>query len=154
MPLINDGDLIRGLGYVALYSAYLEEAVDEVVLKIIDYEKTVDASIMKLPVSRKLRYIERTMTEWPDLSRKLEHFKKRIPLLIDLFDERNIIIHGRIYADPKTGDTLKPARSGYPSRPAVAEELYELANCLFAERETCNHISTFAIARYAKKRAT
>ena len=29
MTLIDDGDLIHGLGYVALYAAYLEEDVDE-----------------------------------------------------------------------------------------------------------------------------
>lgn len=27
MSLTDDGDLIRGLGYVALYAAYLEEAI-------------------------------------------------------------------------------------------------------------------------------
>lgn len=34
MTLVDDGDLIRGLGYVALYSAYLEEAIDEVFLPL------------------------------------------------------------------------------------------------------------------------
>jgi hypothetical protein len=30
VSLNDDGDLIRALGYVALYSAYLEEAIEEV----------------------------------------------------------------------------------------------------------------------------
>ena len=31
MALVDDGDVIRGLGFVTLYAAYLEEAVDECV---------------------------------------------------------------------------------------------------------------------------
>jgi hypothetical protein len=30
MALVDDGDLIRRLGYISLYSAYLEEVIDEV----------------------------------------------------------------------------------------------------------------------------
>lgn len=30
MALTDDDDLIHGLGYVALYAAYLEEAIEEV----------------------------------------------------------------------------------------------------------------------------
>jgi len=30
MALTDNGDLIRGLGYVSLYAAYLEEAIEEV----------------------------------------------------------------------------------------------------------------------------
>ncbi len=32
MPLQNDGDVVRGLGFVALYAAYLEEQVDNLLL--------------------------------------------------------------------------------------------------------------------------
>ncbi len=35
MPLTDDRDLIRGLGYVALYAAYLEKAIEDVFVAVV-----------------------------------------------------------------------------------------------------------------------
>ena len=153
MPVKDDGDLIRGLGYVALYAAYLEEAIDEVLSAVATVEKNTDSSLLRWPISRKLKYIGQTMEAWGELPAELNHFKSRIGAIKSLFDERNLVIHGRIYADPKTGDILKPARSGYPKKPALSADLYALANRLFAEVSPCNHASIFAIPRYLERKA-
>lgn len=29
MPINDDGDIVRGLGFVTLYAAYMEEAIDQ-----------------------------------------------------------------------------------------------------------------------------
>ena len=149
MPLNDDGDLIRALGYVALYAAYLEEAIDDVLLAVCIVNKDADRKKLRWPVSRKIDFINQSMEDWDNLSAELSRFTKIIVMLSELLERRNLYIHGRIYADRKSGDILKPAREGYPEIPAMSSDLYSLANDLFGARNLCQHTSEFAIPRYA-----
>lgn len=54
------------------------------------------------------------MCGWEGLTDELARFISCIDPLKALLKGRNLVIHGRIYADQKTGDVLKPARTGYP----------------------------------------
>ena len=52
--LQNDGDIVRGLGFVALYSAYLEEQIDNLLFKLSEVEEFTDEE-QRWPVSRKIK---------------------------------------------------------------------------------------------------
>jgi hypothetical protein len=147
MTLKDDGCLIRGLGYVALYAAYLEEAIEDIFFAVVEMEKEQNPKMDFWPISQKLKYVDKKVKEWPNLPSELEEFCSYTEQLLSLLENRNILIHGRIYADKKTGDTLKPARKGFPAVPAVSAEFYELANHLFAALEPCRRVSMFAIPR-------
>ena len=149
MALNDDGDLVRGLGYVALYAAYLEEAIEDVFTAVSAVSGMRDPRMDRWQISRKLDHIRQSISQWPQLTDELARFLTCIDPLTQLLERRNLVIHGRIYADPKTGDVLKPARVGYPDVPAVAADLYDLANELFAARNPCLNASMFAIPRYA-----
>lgn len=153
MALTDDGDLIRGLGYVALYAAYLEEAIDEVFTAVNSVDGVHNLKMDRWQISRKLDHISKSMGGWTGKADELTRFLDYVDELRVLLETRNRVIHGRIYADRKTGDVLKPARAGYPEVPVLSAELYNLANELFNARTPCLHTSKFAIPRYARGQA-
>jgi hypothetical protein len=154
MALKDDGDLIRGLGYVALYAAYLEEALEEVFSAVNSVNGVHDPKMDRWQISRKLDHISQSMDGWAGMADELTRFRAYIDPLRELLERRNLVIHARIYADPKTGDVLKPARAGYPEVPAASADLYDLANELFKARNPCLNASMFAIPRHANRQGS
>lgn len=61
MALVDDGDLIRGLGFVALYAAYLEEAIDECLNVVAAHDAKRDDRLFRRPTSKKIEYIQQQM---------------------------------------------------------------------------------------------
>lgn len=127
MALVNDGDIIKGLGFVALYAGYLEEQVDVLLLMLQSVEALPEAE-QRWSISRKI-----------DKARRLVDtlaFDDKADLIADLglarelFERRNEVIHGRIYGNFDRPDTLKSGRPNMPERSIDAAELYELANSL------------------------
>ena len=127
MTLPRDNDVIRGLGFVALYAAYLEEQIDNLLFMLAPFEPFTEEE-QKWPTSRKIKKAKALISE---LS-----FDYRDALLGDLgtckelLDQRNEVIHGRIYAEFDRPDTLKSGRANVPDRVIEPEELYDLAENL------------------------
>ena len=123
--LQNDGDIIRGLGFVALYSAYLEEQIDDLLSMLNKVEEFTEDE-QRWPVSRKIKKAKTVASKFnfegrDDLIEILDRAK-------DAFEERNKIVHGRIYGNFDRPDTLKSGRPNTPDREIVAAELFDLAN--------------------------
>ena len=53
--LNDDGDIVRGLGFVALYAAYLEEQIDNLLEALVQVE-TYDSAKQRWPISRKIKH--------------------------------------------------------------------------------------------------
>jgi hypothetical protein len=127
MPLPNDGDVVRGLGFVALYAAYLEEQIDNLLFMLQPIEPFPESE-QRWPTSQKIGKAKRLVA--------VLVFKYRDTLLDDLdaskhlLERRNEVIHGRIYANFDRPDTLKSGRPNIPERAVEPDELYELANSL------------------------
>lgn len=125
--LKDDGDIPRAVGYVTIYSAYLEERIDDLLFKLAPLEKYEEQE-RKWPISRKLKKCE-------DILKKVDH-DVATEILSDLekckqhFEWRNEIIHGRIYAPEYHAENLKSGRPNVPDREATSEEIYTLANNL------------------------
>ncbi len=150
MTIQDDGDLIKGLGFVCLYAAYLEESIDDVFELLVIREGEFNEKVFRWQVSRKLDYIEKTLTSWGEIPDELDQFKQTLRPIGQLLEERNLAVHGRIYANPGATDVLKPARRGVAERPAVSSELYQLANDLFDARNPMLRASMFLIPRYLR----
>jgi len=118
-------DVIRGLGFVALYSAYAEEQADELLKRLAPAEP-FDYSIQSLPISKKLRHAARAIKKLG--SAELDNLNAVLLNGPALFEKRNELGHGRFYAG-RNGkpDKLKSGRANTPDREIDAEELYELA---------------------------
>lgn len=127
MPLPRDNDVIRGLGFVALYAAYLEEQIDNLLFMLEPVEPFPEEE-QRWPTSRKIDKAKRLIA-------KLS-FGYRDALLGDLdackelLKRRNEVIHGRIYANFDRPDTLKSGRANVPDRVVEPAELYDLAENL------------------------
>lgn len=123
--LENDGDIVRGLGFVTLYSAYLEEQIDNLLTLLHPIEEYGEEK-KRWQVSRKIKHVKQIVENLnfegrDDLIQNLSRCK-------DLFEVRNELVHGRIYANFDRPDTLRSGRSNTPDREVDAEELYRLAN--------------------------
>jgi len=123
--LQNDNDIVRGLGFVALYSAYLEEQIDNLLFMLNEVEEYKDDE-QRWPVSRKIKKAKSIASKFDfegrdDLIANLEASK-------ELFEKRNEVVHGRIYANFDRPDTLKSGRPNTPDRVVEPAELYDLAN--------------------------
>lgn len=127
MPLPRDNDIVRGLGFVALYAAYLEEQIDNLLFMLQPVE-VFPENEQRWPTSKKIEKAKRLLA---GLS-----FEYRDALLGDLdkckelLQSRNEVVHGRIYANFDRPDTLKSGRPNVPERVVEAAELYDLAENL------------------------
>jgi hypothetical protein len=129
--LENDGDIVRGLGFVTMYASWLEDDVDEI-LHLLDPVVPFTQQVQRWPISRKL---EQAATAVEGLhSDELVELPRALRDAIALFARRNEMVHGRIYAGFDRTDYVKSGRANNPEREVTSAELYTLANDLWEYR--------------------
>jgi hypothetical protein len=123
--LQDDGDIVRGLGFVTLYSAYLEEHIDALLSLLGPVEKFGEDK-QRWPIRRKIKHAKRILSRIDN-----QEFNDLMPNLdtcLSLFEDRNELIHGRIYGNYPREHILKSGRPNIPDREINSPELYQLAN--------------------------
>jgi len=143
MMIEDDGDVIRGLGFVALYAAYLEEQIDDL-LTLLSAIDTNNTQVRPWQISKKIKYAIKLLkkldaSEFPGLEQDLY-------TCLQLFEDRNELIHGRIYANIGRPHTLKSGRD-LPDREVSSMELYRLANEFLAFRDEISRPMIFKLPR-------
>jgi hypothetical protein len=123
--LKDDGDIVRGLGFVTMYSAWVEEDIDNI-LRILNPVKPFEEKQQRWSISRKLKYTAEIVRSLN--SNELTTLPYALEYAINLFERRNEFIHGRIYADFNKEDYVQSGRPNVPTRPITSAELYKLAN--------------------------
>lgn len=131
MMIEDDGDIIRGLGFVTMYAAHLEGQIDELLFllsELFEYSE----NLQRRPISAKIRLAQEVLSNMEESLAKeiIEDLNK----CSEHFEWRNELIHGRIYAPDYHEKNLKSSRPNVPDRKADSEELYLLANNLDALR--------------------
>lgn len=120
----DDGDIVRGLGFVTMYSALVEEVVDDI-LRLLSPIQAFDKKVQRLPISLKL---ERAANIVEGLESEV---LKELPIAlragIELFEDRNEVVHGRIYAGFDKAVYVQSGRPNIPTRAVTSAELYQLA---------------------------
>jgi hypothetical protein len=145
--IADDGDIIRGLGYVTLYSAYLEEAIDEVVEALIAHSVPADRHLVRAPASRKIRFCRDAVARLISSNEEMAHLDQALDYASQLLEERNVVVHGRIYANFGAPDVRRSGRPGVLDQEATAGELYNLANKLCDATGPLMHGAMFSIHR-------
>lgn len=140
----DDGDIVRGLGFVTLYAAYLEEQI-EALLWMLDPVTKFDAERQCWPISRHFKHIKRSLSKLHPSN--FNSYKDDLTLAKALFRERNEVVHGRIYAGMDRPDYLKSSRQNNPTRNIYSSELYSLANDLDNMRSIIYRPMVFQIPR-------
>src|SRR2546425_9741331 len=122
----DDGDIVRGLGFVTMYSAWVEEEVDNL-LRIMSPVELFSERIQRWNISRKLNHAAQIVRRLN--SPQLSVLPEALEVGIRLFERRNELIHGRIYASlADRTDYVQSGRPNVPTRPITSAELYQLAN--------------------------
>ena len=126
MTLESDGDIVRGLGFVTLYAAYLEEEVDallELLRPIAPFPDTKRWMINQR-LRKAIRLVQRLDSD------DLDDLQEDLDICKTLFKRRNDVVHGRIYSGYGRGENaqLRSGRYGVPDRDVTPKELYDLAN--------------------------
>ncbi len=73
----DDGDIIRGLGFVTLYSALAEESVDNL-LRCIKNIEPFDEQKQRLPISQKLIHAAKIVTRNRAIHYSIGYAKRQI----------------------------------------------------------------------------
>lgn len=148
MNLKDTGDIVKALGYLALYAAYVEEAIDECINTLLPYDSNQPKNLHRFPTSQKIKYIQGRLSHCP-LTQELATFPQLLDHLEDLFEERNLIIHGRIYGSLQgEADILRPGRPTGSEREITSAELTDLANLFFNTLNTLNHAAFYSLRRH------
>ena len=140
----RDNDIVRSLGFVALYAAYVEESVD-IVMERLSLVKEISDKERRWPISQKIKWCIEILN-----TLESEELNELINLLNETknsLEKRNEVIHGRIYAGNDRSDNLKSGRPGVPEQEVTADELYNLAEELFALQAAVPNINSFATMR-------
>jgi len=127
VALRNDGDVIKGVGYVAIYAAYVEEQIDTL-LGSLDRVMTVDEKLKRGQTSSKIKAIKKRLRKLDPVA--FEYLLNDLDTCTALLEARHEIMHGRIYGQLDGPDILHPGRPNQQKRPVTSIELYDLANQL------------------------
>jgi hypothetical protein len=123
-----DDDLIRPFGLVTLYCAYAEGEIDELLSALSGLEPFDDAK-RQLPVGQKLIHAEKLIQRLQ--RQELVGLLNALADARRLFERRNSLIHGRLYA----GGRLVSNRADVPERRVTGQELSEFAELVFTCKE-------------------
>jgi len=118
----DDGDIVRALGFVTLNASYLEEQIESL-LELLSLYSEYKGSWQ---ISSKIKHSKATLT---DLDKnRFSDVIIDLDTCLRIFEDRNALVHGRIYAGLNRPDTLKSSRPNVPDRVVESSELYQLAN--------------------------
>ena len=131
MPLVDDGDIVRGLGFVTMYAAWVEEDVDDI-LRMLEPIEQFDERKRRWFISRKIEHAAELVRALE--SDELEALPSALEGAIELFERRNTFVHGRIYAGFDHVDYIQGGRPNSPTEPITSAELYLLANEMWEYR--------------------
>lgn len=122
--LNDDGDIIRGLGFVTLYSSYLEEQIDNL-LRMLHHSGNLTVNDAQRMVGQKIRKCKQILRKL-----QFDDYDELIAILDAAkvaLEKRNKYVHGRIYSNFDRPDTLKSGRLNTPDVEITSTELYKLA---------------------------
>jgi hypothetical protein len=122
--IANDNDVIRAVGYVTIFSSYLEDAVDGMLNQLIRISGTTRNKNI-WAVTLKLKEIKRLL---PETTTNHEEHISYIDSCIAKIEQRNRITHGKLIGGMGgRPDRLISGRDG-SEKDITPEEVYRLAN--------------------------
>ena len=128
IPRKDDGDEVRAMGYVAVYAAYVEEAIEDCYGHLKRHDPRPNGDPWQS--SRRIDSCRRAIAALP-IRETLEEIRTDMGLAKELLRDRNVAIHSPLYGLPGGGNLRQirgPARGHWFE---TAEEIYALAERLF-----------------------
>lgn len=148
--LVDDGDIIKACGYLAIYAGNLEDELDNL------YEVAKSfcpelADYQHLRFADKARHMRKALVRAykiaPDYAQKRGE-EPRVRSILQhckvVADARNAILHSSIYSESDGRTMIKSQRRG--TRPVRSAEVYDLANKVWGMHGAVYGL-TFAVTR-------
>ena len=126
-----EGDIIRPLGFVTLYSGYAELEIDSLLESLSGVEK-LDGKVLRWPVGKKIAKARDIVDSLS--SERLNELKQKLDEAIALFDRRNALVHGAIF----TGTSVVKSRVSDREQLVTPDALTSLAQEIFSVKEHIN----------------
>lgn len=136
MPVRDDGDIVRAIGYLAIYFTNLEDAVDELIQSATASRTwAADPDIDKRNFRDRLRHIKRGFRDAFAARRPYEYmdYDQRMVAAVmsackQAAKDRNAMLHLPIFGDPHNrGRTFQRLRDGRQNL-LRSSQVYNLAN--------------------------
>ena len=131
MSSTYEGDIIRPLGLVTLYSGYAELEIDDL-LDTLSRIREFDEKVLRWPVGQKIAKAKEIIDGLG--SDALGDLAQILDDALILFDRRNALVHGAIFA----GTTTTKSRVSGREQEVSADALTALAQEIFSVKEHIN----------------
>ena len=126
MQMVPDGDVVRGLGFVSVFSGHLEAQINRV-LELFSIREDFTNAERTYSISQRIAKAERLANELKG-PRKSELIRQ-LGIAKDLFSRRNDVLHSSIYYASYERDEIYQY-SVFPDVPRLrisAKDMYKLA---------------------------
>lgn len=154
MSISDDGDVIRGVGFVAVYSAYLEDEIAELIAlttNIIPLRKNIHQLCLTDQAKHLRKVLKKLFKETHDWIGKEEEQTQTahiLKIVEKITPERNQTIHSQLISNQAGIITQKNRRLGTEIQIKSAD-VYNLANYIFDLTAEVHRLQ-FTIGRLAK----
>ncbi|MCP4406510.1 MAG: hypothetical protein GY807_01875 [Gammaproteobacteria bacterium] len=147
MPLADDGDIVRGLGFVTMYAAHIEEDIDNI-LRMLEPVAKFDEKKQRWSISGKIKHAIKLVRKLK--SNELKGLPEALKGALKLFEQRNEFVHGRVYVGLDRVDYIRSGRPNSPTKSITSAELYDLANQFWEYRSNLAGPQLFRMPRAIK----
>jgi hypothetical protein len=137
----DDGNIVMALGVVTLNASYLEEQIELLLDLLSLYRKDKGG----WQISSKIKHAKAVLTDLDN--NRFSGLIIDLDTCLKIFEDRNALVHGRIYAGLNRPDTLKSSRPNVPDRVVESSELYQLANEMKEFRSAVARSMSFEIPK-------
>ncbi|CAM3016765.1 hypothetical protein [Legionella worsleiensis] len=151
MTIFDDGDVIRGVGFVAVYNAYLEDNIAELI-EITTQITSLKKNIQKLSLSDQAKHLSKALAklfkethDWNGKEEDQAQTKQVLKNVEKITVERNKTIHSVLISNQAGVVTQKNRRLNIESK-INSTDVYDLANYIFELQSQVKAIR-FAIQR-------
>lgn len=154
MTISDDGDVIRGVGFVAVYSAYLEDEIAELIeltTGLVSLRKNIHQLCLTDQAKHLLKGLKKLFIEthyWIGKEQEQEQTEHLLKAVEKITPERNQVIHSQLISNRVGIITQKNRRLGIEIQIKSAD-VYQLANYIFNLTSEVRRLQ-FTIGRLAK----
>ncbi|HAU1249845.1 TPA: hypothetical protein F8R87_08495 [Legionella pneumophila] len=154
MTIYDDGDIIRGVGFVAVYSAYLEDEVVELI-ELTAHITSLRKNIHQLSLTDQAKHLRKVFKklfeethDWIGKKEEQTQTAHILKIVEKITSERNQTIHSQLISNQAGIITQKNRRLNTKNQIKSAD-VYNLANYIFDLTSEVRRLQ-FTIGRLAK----
>lgn len=144
MPINDNGDIVRAVGFVAIYGAYLEDRVAELidmVKEIISLKENIDflsASDQAKHLHKALKGEFSNATDYLTKNEDIKQINRILDAVEGHLKDRHVVIHSTLTSKSNGDVIIRKNRRTNSEEEVSSKEVIDLANDLFELQSAIN----------------